>query len=133
MALRKPLIKLNGRDTVLPNTETLDRVGDIWVDTTKKQLSELVRYIHSANADASGNHTFNLTTDGTASGAAIFSSILSIQGIVRFNTTVIKDAPLVYVKNISVNLKQLDVRAVTSGGAAAGTSHVIYIHVIGYG
>lgn len=133
MAVRKPLTNINGRKTELPSTDRLEGAGIIWVGSTRTESSTLIEYISSGIPNQDGAVFFNLTTDGTASGPAIFSQILNISATAEFpavDGTTLKKAITAYIHNISPNLKVAEARA-RQDDRVLSNSGKVYIRVVG--
>ena len=114
MAIRKAITIISGREQVMPSTDILTNVGTTYLATTARNTSEYAQYFSSGVTDANGRITFNLTTDGTTNGPAIFSAIHSYNCICLSNSTIIASLPNYFVESISVNLKQITVRGMSS-------------------
>lgn len=98
----------------MPAADRLDNVGLSFNGTTQRNNSEYTNYYNSGTTDANGRITFNLTTDGTATGTALFSAIHGVSAICQSNSTTISSLPYFFVETISTNLKQLTIRAISS-------------------
>lgn len=113
MAIQKALIRL-GRTTVCPTTDRLTNVGSTYNGITKRNNSEYDAFFSSGTTDANGRITFNLTTDGTATGPAMFSAIHTVNAITQSTSTTIANLPSFYVETISANLKQITIRGIAA-------------------
>lgn len=133
MPIQKPLVRILGRTSEIPATDRVAGAGIIWVGTTSTESSSLTEYVGSGVPDQDGIVFFNLTTDGTASGPAIFSSILNVQVSAEFPATDavnLKKTITAYLHNISTNLKVAETR-IRENNSALANSGKVYIRIIG--
>lgn len=113
---------------------------DHWNGTTQYQDLSLRRFTLSGVTNSSGQVTFNLTTDGTATGPALFSSIFAIQAIGVYTGATSTSVPNPYVQNIAGTLKTVTI-GITTGTAISilgvlsivfgGSGYTIYVTVEG--
>ena len=92
----------------------------------ENEIQEPIIWVGSATYSTSGSTaTFNLTTDRTATGTAIFGTIRSVTCTAQKNnvSATAIDVPLVAIRLISSNLKQISVSVVegTNLGALGNT------------
>lgn len=99
-------INFEGGDT--PQQTNMSYSGSRWV--------EVKEYVNSGTT-ANGIVTFNLTTDGTATGPALFKNVLAVTPSVMLNAVNPGDAPKVSVRSISTDRKTLVVQASRPGAA----------------
>lgn len=133
MALRKPLVRILGRKSEIPSADRIEGAGIVWSNSTPTESSTLTEFISSGVPNQDGVVLFNLTTDGTAGGPAIFSQILNVNVSVEFaasDTAGLKRQITVYIHNISSNLKIAETRA-RDGSQSLANQGKIYIRVIG--
>lgn len=70
------------------------------------------KFVGTATTDANGVATFYATTDGTASGSALFNNIMTVHATTRNNTASAIAVPIASVKEISSG-KTITVNVVT--------------------
>lgn len=99
-------IEFSGGD--VPQQTNMSYVGAKWV--------EVKEYVNSGTT-TNGLVTFNLTTDGTSTGPALFKNVLAVTPSVMLNATNPGDAPKVSVRSISTDRKTLVVQASRPGAA----------------
>lgn len=112
MSIRSALARVSGRTTVLASVDRLNNTGKVWNGTTQRNRSEYDQYMNSGVTDANGRIVFNLTTDGTASGPAVFSAIHSVDAICGSNSTNFSLLPYFFVETVSANNKQITIRGI---------------------
>ncbi len=131
MAIRKPIVRVNGRATELSSADRVEGAGVVYVATTAVQRSITQEYVNVGSPDQDGKVLFNLTVDGTAGGTALFSQILNVQVTAVYAAATPKVGASAYVQSVSANLKVVDARAISDGKALANLGS-LYIRVIGY-
>lgn len=115
MASRRAISSINGRLTATPTSDYLTSTGDLYNGTTRYEASQTRRYTSSGTTDSNGRITFNMTADGTASGAALFTAIFHVSGFPRINAANAQNVPTFYIESISANLKQVTLRSISNG------------------
>lgn len=77
---------------------------DLFNNTTR-HTSNLRFYTRTLNTGTNGIITLNPTNDGSASGTALFTSILSISAIAEFNPGNVYQAPFFVIQSIAGDLR----------------------------
>jgi hypothetical protein len=83
MATRRPKALINGRDTVLPTGDTIGGTGLYYNRTlagtlTAYEKSSVGKYVATGVTDSNGLITIYPTSNGLASGTALFSQIFDV-------------------------------------------------------
>lgn len=130
-------IALNTADSLLYALNSLGVVTNlnpvpfnIYNGTTVYRSNVTARFASTGTTDGNGRVSFNLTKDGTTTGAAIFSKIFSVNATgVATNTNNVGNYPFVVIE--SVTAKIVTVRALT--GIAALLTFGATVQFVGAG
>lgn len=102
-----------------------------------------IKYYHAYGTTSTGSITFNITTDGTGGGSAVFSSLSTsfIQTTAQRDTTSNTEVPFTAVRSITGNTVIINVKTGNSGTIVIGGSYTgmkdnsnsvtVYISVFG--
>lgn len=113
MAQRKPLVNIGGRITEMGASDYVRGAGDVYNGTTRYEQGATREWVGSALTNSNGRATFYLTSDGTGSGTALFSSIFGVpQTNCIFAGANAYDTPNAVVESISADRKTVVVRLV---------------------
>lgn len=111
--MRKPLARINGRDTELALGDFIRGAGDVYNGTTRYEQGATREFFGTAITNSNGRATFYLTTDGTANGPALFSAIFGLPTADLLTaTTNAVDTPVPVIESISADRKIVVVRTI---------------------